>query len=202
METIKYTITFFSEWHTGSGLTSGSDLDALVIKDKKKLPFIPGRTLKGLLREAAEELVKLKHCDEKFMKTVFGEPTSQPEAKTEVNDSEQLGVTQRGECFFSNAKLSDELYKASVENNLASFYYRAMSSTAINGESGVAKKHSLRKMQTTIPCVLEAEIINADEIYKDQIAACFKWVKRLGQNRNRGLGRCQFEMTNEKGGTK
>lgn len=202
METIKYTITFFSEWHTGSGLTSGSDLDALVIKDKNDLPYIPGRTLKGLLREAAEELVKLNHCDETFLKTVFGVPTRKSEPQTKVNDPEQHGVTQKGECFFSNAKLSDELYKASVENSLAPFYYRAISSTAINGENGVAVKHSLRRMQTTIPCVLEAEIVNVDEQYKGQIEDCFKWIKRLGQNRNRGLGRCRFEMTKMEGGTK
>jgi len=202
METIEYTITFFSEWHVGSGLTSGSDLDALVIKDKNNLPFIPGRTLKGLLREAAEELVKLNHCDEKFMNTVFGVPSSKSEVKSEINDSEQHGVTQKGECFFSNAKLSNELYKSSVEKELAPFYYRAISSTAINGTSGVAVKHSLRRMQTTIPCVLEAEIMNVKEEYKNQIEACFKWVKRLGQNRNRGLGRCKFEIINGKENTK
>jgi CRISPR/Cas system CSM-associated protein Csm3 (group 7 of RAMP superfamily) len=198
METIKYTIIFFSEWHAGSGLTSGSDLDALVIKDKKGLPYIPGRTLKGLLREAAEELVKLNHCDETFMKTVFGIPSSKSEDKTEVNDPEQHGVTKKGECFFSNAKLSNELCKASVEKELAPFYYRAISSTSINGKSGVAEKHSLRRMQTTIPCVLKAEIMNIDDKYKDQIEACFKWIKRLGQNRNRGLGRCRFEIINGK----
>ena len=202
MERIKYTITFFSEWHAGSGLTSGSDLDSLVIKDKKGLPFIPGRTLKGLLREAAEELVKLNHCDETFMKTVFGVSSQKQKDKTEVNDPEEHGVTKKGECFFSNAKLSGELYKASIENELAPFYYRAISSTAINAKSGVAEKHSLRRMQTTIPCVLEAEIMNVDEIYKAQIEACFKWIKRLGQNRNRGLGRCRFEMIKEKEVTK
>ncbi len=207
METIKYTIKFFSEWHAGSGLTSGSDLDALVIKDKKRLPYIPGRTLKGLLKEAAEELVKLNHCDETFMKTVFGVPSSKSdysksEDKTEVNDPEQNGVTKKGECFFSNARLSDKLYTASIEKELAPFYYRSISSTAINGQSGVAEKHSLRRMQTTIPCVLEAEISNVNEEYKDQIEACFKWIKRLGQNRNRGLGRCQFEMINGKEDTK
>ena len=53
MKDITFKITFFSEWHCGSGLSSGSDLDALVIKDKDNFPFIPGKTLKGLIREAA-----------------------------------------------------------------------------------------------------------------------------------------------------
>jgi len=33
-ETIKYTISFLSDWHAGSGLSSGADADAVVIKDK------------------------------------------------------------------------------------------------------------------------------------------------------------------------
>ena len=202
MEPIKYTITFFSEWHAGSGLTSGSDLDALVIKDKKGLPYIPGRTLKGLLKEAAVEIEGLVESNDDFIKTVFGSSSKKPNDKTEENDPEEHGVTKKGECFFSNAKLSDELYNASIEKELAPFYYRAISSTAINGLSGVAEKHSLRRMQTTIPCVLEAEIMNVDDKYSDQIEACFKWIKRLGQNRNRGLGRCQFTMINGKGDTK
>ena len=52
MSTIKYEIEFFSNWHCGSGLAAGADVDALVIKDQEGLPYIPGRTLKGLLREA------------------------------------------------------------------------------------------------------------------------------------------------------
>lgn len=75
METIKYTITFFTKWHSGSGLTSEAIWTPCAHKDKNDLPYIPGRTLKGLLREAAEELVKLNHCDETFLKTVFVFPT-------------------------------------------------------------------------------------------------------------------------------
>lgn len=199
MKTIKYSITFFSEWHAGSGLTSGSDLDALVIKDKNGMPYIPGRTLKGLLKEAAEELIRLNHCDEAFQRDVFGIPS---EDLSKEADIEQNIPTLKGSCYFSNAILSDDLYKASIENNLSPFYYRAISSTAINSETGVAVKHSLRRIQTTIPCILEAEITGINEKYLNQIEACFKWIKRLGQNRNRGLGRCCFKLVNIEGGSK
>ena len=52
MTDIKYKITFFSNWHCGSGLAAGADTDELVIKDRNGLPYVPGRTIKGLLREA------------------------------------------------------------------------------------------------------------------------------------------------------
>ena len=53
MTDIKYKITFYSNWHCGSGLAAGADTDELVIKDRNGLPYVPGRTIKGLLREAA-----------------------------------------------------------------------------------------------------------------------------------------------------
>ena len=56
---ITYNIDFFSEWHCGSGLSGGATTDALLIKDKHNLPFIPGKTIKGLLREAVEDILSL-----------------------------------------------------------------------------------------------------------------------------------------------
>ena len=53
-ETIRYTIEFYSDWHCGSGLASGAEADAVVIKDRDGLPYVPGKTIKGLVREAFE----------------------------------------------------------------------------------------------------------------------------------------------------
>lgn len=54
MSNIKYTIEFYSQWHCGSGLSAGADVDALVVKDKDYMPYVPGKTIKGLVREAVE----------------------------------------------------------------------------------------------------------------------------------------------------
>lgn len=43
---IKYKIEFFSNWHCGSGLAAGADVDALVVKDCNGLPYVPGKTIK------------------------------------------------------------------------------------------------------------------------------------------------------------
>ena len=54
MKTATLTITFFSWWHAGSGLGRGGDADALVIRDATGLPYLPGKTVKGLLRDAVQ----------------------------------------------------------------------------------------------------------------------------------------------------
>lgn len=75
--------------------------------------------------------------------------------------------------------------------------YRSIASTAID-ENGIAKEHSLRKIEVVVPCTLYGEIIDVPENMAEEIINAFKYIKRLGQNRNRGLGRCTISM--EKGG--
>jgi len=193
MGELEYKIQFYSEWHTGSGLTSGSDLDALVIKDENNLPFIPGKTLKGLIKEACENYNQL--TGNKFNKLInkyFGTESS-------LEGSPELSFN--GQAHFTNAMISAELKNrilkgGKVENGtkITNHLFRAIASTAI-GDNGVAKQHSLRRMETVIPLVLYAKVLflEDDEI-KPFIIESIGMIKRLGQNRHRGLGRCSFEV--------
>ncbi len=204
MKEIIYKIKFHSEWHAGSGLTSGSDLDALVVKDTDGLPFVPGKTLKGLFQEAAFELFgesfkaeydKLpkgqsdKNTLEHFIPKVFGffDEKKVKESKLHV----------KGTAFFSNAVLSASLQKEAKDCGVVDYFYRDITSTAIR-DNGIAEKGSLRRMQTVIPCELVATISKVDEKYEADLIKCLKYIKRLGQNRNRGLGRCTLEVVEPK----
>jgi hypothetical protein len=56
-------------------------------------------------------------------------------------------------------------------------------------------------MEVTVPCELEGEILDVPEGFVPIIENGLKFIKRLGQNRNRGLGRCKIEVPPiEKGG--
>lgn len=175
---IKYKIEFHTDWHCGSGLAAGADLDALVVKDENGMPFIPGKTIKGLIREAVEELIGFEQSpiEEKLFVEAFGY----------FDDKDKK---EKGSMFFSNAELVKEEYDAIVSNNAARFMYRSIASTAI-GENGIAMNHSLRKMETVVPCTLVGEIKYIPEPMVNDITNAFGLIKRLGQNRNRGLGRC------------
>jgi len=190
MSTIKYSIQFYSQWHCGSGLSAGADVDALVIKDKDGLPYIPGRTIKGLIREAVEDYIFLSNqpgC-EALVEECFGM----------VADKDTF---TKGSVFFTNATLSNKEHNALVANQAQQFVYNRVSSTAI-GNDGKAQEHSLRKTETVVPCILHGEIHHVDEGMKPLIEKGMCMVKRLGQGRTRGLGRCQFlfEGFEEEGG--
>lgn len=48
-------IRFLSDWHVGSGLEQPGGPDQLVQRDTDGLPYIPAKTLTGVLRDAAEQ---------------------------------------------------------------------------------------------------------------------------------------------------
>ena len=172
-------IEFFSNWHCGSGLAAGADVDALVIKDNNGIPYVPGRTIKGLLREAASIL----NVDKKIVNNVFG-----------VSGDEEDHMT--GISFFGNVTLPSAEYKYIVEQGLASHLYQTFASTRID-EMGIAKNNSLRKIETVVPCKLEGEILNVPEGAEQALEDAMHYIKRMGTGRNRGYGRCRISIRKE-----
>ena len=97
MSNLTLKIQFFSPWHCGSGLSAGADTDALVIKNPQGLPFVPGKTIKGLVREAVEDYAALKG-EEIKLDEAFGVEASQEESSS----------IQKGYLYFTNGELSPE----------------------------------------------------------------------------------------------
>lgn len=191
---IQYEIQLHTYWHCGSGLAAGADVDALAIKDKDGLPFIPGKTIKGLIREAVDEILTLK-SDETNMSVDYVKTFGLPIQKQSLF-SKGSKITEKSEAFFSNACLRKEESDAIKANGLARFMFDSVSQTAI-GKNGVAREHSLRKIEIVHPCVLEGEILNVPEGMVDNVVDAMKYTKYLGLGRNRGLGRCTFTITKE-----
>ena len=190
---IRYRIEFFSDWHCGSGLSAGADVDALVIKDDCGLPFVPGKTVKGLVREAMEDILTFKR--------IGNEESRESLLKLESLFKETFGYFDgnsemiKGQAFFTNAELPSDERRVIIAEKLQAFMYRRLSSTAIDTD-GIAKEHSLRRMEVVIPCRLEGYILDVpcDDEFIKLIGDALYYIKRLGQNRNRGLGRCSITV--------
>lgn len=190
MTNIVYEIKFLSDWHCGSGLSSGADLDLLCIKDQNGLPFIPGKTLKGLLRDAAS-IVCQDNFD--FIDKVFGKVAERKTGSEEKN-------SVKGISYFSSGELSETLQGSILKDiGKKEFLFRKISSTRID-ENGKAETHSLRGIEVVVPLTLYAEITEIpDEESKENLIKCLKYIKRLGTNRNRGLGRCVITKVENNG---
>jgi CRISPR/Cas system CSM-associated protein Csm3 (group 7 of RAMP superfamily) len=189
MKNIDYQITFFSPWHCGSGLSAGADVDALVIKDRQNFPYVPGKTIKGLIREAAEDYVNFCHLNQRdLIIKSFG-------YSADASKDEKIHSIQ-GTMFFTNAVLSEQEQQIIKNQKAQNYLYGSISSTSID-DSGVAEKHSLRKIQTTVPCKLYGQILDVPDEFEDTLCQSFGLIKRLGVNRNRGLGRCKINCCKE-----
>lgn len=172
--TIHYKITFLDFWHLSSGLSGGVRLDSSVIKDSEGFPFVPAKTLKGVLREVAETF------GNDFVNECFGEVAQKDR------------VPKESKCHFSNATISQATKDAL--KNLTHFLYAKITSTAIDENSGSAKEGSLRKIEVTKPLSLYGTIHNVPTNYADIMINTLKSLKSMGLNRNRGLGRLKIEI--------
>ncbi len=165
---MKYKVTFLDYWHLSSGLSAGAKLDSTVVKDDDNLPFIPGKTIKGLLKEQSN--------NNEFLEICFGEEGN-----------------RNGKCYFSDTLIADNIKKSIIENNLQNQLFDEIASTKIN-ENGIAQTGSLREIEVVIPISLYGKIENIPTEYKQEMINCLKKIKRMGLNRNRGLGRCKIEV--------
>lgn len=53
---LKFQLNMLSDWHVGSGYGRPGDVDALVARDDDNLPYVPAKTLTGILRDACEQV--------------------------------------------------------------------------------------------------------------------------------------------------
>ena len=59
-------------------------------------------------------------------------------------------------------------------------------------KNGIAVDKSLRDIEVVLPISLKGTIENVDEKFAKELERSLKMIKRMGLNRNRGLGRCEF----------
>ena len=168
-------IKFFDYWHCGSGSSGGSESDLVVIRDDRGLPFVPGKTIKGHIREIAQ-IINNRDFNRDFIDICLGNKNN-----------------KEGECYFSNAVI-----KESIESDLIPYLYKTISYTKID-EKGLAETNSLREIEVVIPIKLYGTIEFSDNAkrYEKDMENILKQIKRIGLNRNRGLGRCEISVVGD-----
>jgi len=181
MKEFKYTLHFLSDWSCGSGLDAGVESDVIPIKDVRGLPFVPGKTIKGVLREATEEINEVRGNQyTSRIETLFGKGA----------DARDEGA-QQGGAFFSDVVLPQTVAEEIYSNKLQGQLFRRISFTAIQPD-GIAKPHTLRTFEFCMPLTLEGHILlycDSAEV-EDLLRQAFKWVRYIGIGKNRGFGRC------------
>ncbi len=171
-------IALLSHWRSGTGRDRPGMLDATCQRDADGLPMIPGKHLKGLLRDAVKRA------------EAFG--WIAPVAGVLFGDD-----TQPGTLRVETARLSAGGRAALRENpDLVTMLFDTRRATAIE-PTGAAKPGSLRFEEVAVPMNLQADLqplANAPEGWAAQIEAALPLIRAIGAGRTRGLGRCRITL--------
>ena len=197
MSTTTLTIDIQSYWHPGTGRGSGFHLDALTHAGADGLPRLPGRTLKGLLRDALlrAETWGWAEVPSGTTEALFGSRLKERRGHPDDN------LSTPGCLRVGDAVLAPEVarYLASPAGRpLVAGLYREHFSTAIDADSGVAREHSLRGMQILVPLTLHAsltEVTGAAQPLPDwrhRLQSVFPLITAVGAHRTRGFGRARL----------
>lgn len=188
-------LDFHEYWIAGTGCASSPWLD----EDTDKadgLPFVSGRTLKGLLRDAvrcAEAwgwLDGLTKPDASWPIALFGSSTLETPGLTPDDSVE-------GTLKIGNADLPSEVRQYLLATpSLREGLHRAIFATAITVE-GAASKGSLRGMEVNVPLSLEACIMPTErtpENWAEVLSRSLPLIRELGKRRTRGFGRATLTL--------
>jgi len=190
-------------WRAGTGRGAGALLDEMVHKDAYGLPSLPGRTVKGLLRDAVFRAEEWEQVSPGTTINLFGGnalENGQLESRLEIKPA-ALGVS---DAVLDDAVRNYLIYLLKDENNarrvkgksLRQGFFHQIYATAI--ESGSAKEKSLRGMEVTIPLTLTAQLHLLkpldDENWVNDLKKSLPLIRALGTSRSRGLGRVTVEL--------
>ncbi len=199
-------VQFTSDWHVGTGAGRSGDVDRLIARetvrvddsDPVEVPFLPAKTLTGILRDAAERLAfgldvgtdKGPWSD--YVRWIFGE-AGQPAA---------LSVRP--------GHLSDALVVALSEDRTAlQGLTTTRASTAIDPVTGTAVEHTLRNIEVGRPGTVFDAVWHLDDARAPTVtvegekravdaahflATAAALVDGIGAKRRRGLGRCSLRV--------
>lgn len=192
---MKLKIDLLDDWHIGSGQGKGAHLDAVLDRDSFGMPYIPGKMLKGLLRDAAERAASWgwPEIDPEWIGNIFGSSVDGVELP------EQLGRDQirSGRLRVANATLPSDLAQYfSSQKEMKNALTREFFSTAIQTQTGAAQQGSLRGIEIAIPMTLHAEIeieagSNADWSALEKL---LQLLFAVGANKTRGFGRSAITL--------
>lgn len=199
----RLSLTLESDLLAGSGKGWGSVIDSDFTFSPDGLPFIPGKRIKGLLKDALQELSVLDGYSDKkseietIIHTLFGEKGKDKPGKLIIPDL-TLSINEQLSQWIQYAEQHQLLSKLEMVELFSS--YRKQTSI---GEDGTAQDHSLRTFRVLnrkSPWEKNQDLtftgyFNLDD--KDQPAATWlikgaKWIKRMGTSRTRGLGKVKF----------
>ncbi|MCD4753881.1 MAG: hypothetical protein K8R40_12490 [Anaerolineaceae bacterium] len=208
---IKYYVDLKSDYHIGSGFGISGVVDDTLVKDSKGRLYIPGDSLKGIIRDACEDLgyaLDISMCD-----------------GTVAGGKEMCGVNRKGNtcllCLifgtevipshfkFQSARRRDivnELIDDERMSPLVKALSRVETHNRIDSHTGTSTETQLftyelgKRTEPYEANIFQIRPFDNTDQEKDAftfLVAGMRFVMRLGGKRRRGRGRCRLHIEDE-----
>lgn len=202
--TYTLTITMNSDWHVGTGMGRG-ELDSIVQRDEDNLPYIPGKTLTGILRDSCEQVAlgldngNTQGIWHQWIDFIFGDQPAL--AQEAIEEAPQPALIAINSAYFH-----PDLKKALREKpKLQAAIAFMKPGVAIDPKTGTAKPDFLRfeevvRLGATLTAQVELDLPenlsqSEKQVIEGLLASGAKLTERLGGKRRRGNGLCKFELS-------
>jgi len=207
---LKFQLTMLSDWHVGSGYGRPGDVNALVTRDADGLPYVPAKTLTGILRDACEQTAfgldegKKDGAWSAWVGYIFG---SQPAVDGRLQRPVPAALSVRSACFSEAVRgqldpaLCGGTQLAEALRTVVTF---TKPGVKLKIETGQAEEDCLRMEEM----VRGGTVLDADALMQltglsaDQqhcalglLAAGCRLAERIGGKRRRGGGRMEIHMS-------
>jgi CRISPR-associated protein Csx10 len=198
----KLTILMHSDWHIGSGTGRPGNVDRLIQRDEDNLPYIPAKTLTGILRDSCELVADgldegssgIWHC---YLEYLFG---SQPAIAKGVVEEQPTPAA----LAVRSARFPETLRNAlRGKPELISALTFIKPGVGIDPLTGTAQTDFLRfeemaRSNSYLEADYKLNLQGLNQEQKNALAALFiagaSLVERVGAKRRRGAGRCQIKL--------
>lgn len=183
-------ITLLSDTLIGNAEGYGAIIDKDTVFDEVGLPFIPGKRVKGVIREQAELYKKYVFKDDSFIVETFGLA-----GQTDKN-TERLTVSNFVlEDYEDNKSAIQKLIKKGVlsRSEVQDYFTSLRMMTRIDAD-GIASDNSLRTLRVLRKGLVFKGELSFDSDLLSHFEKIVSMVRRIGSSRNRGMGHIKCSL--------
>jgi CRISPR-associated protein Csx10 len=191
MLTLKLRIELLSPLCCGSGFGRTGYVDRDVVFDEAGLPYLPGRRLKGLLRDGYRQIYgPLKLTPQP--KELFGEPGAATAATLIVGNAT---VEHAGRVRGWARRVFQDGGHTFGRDDIIECYTEIRRQTAIDRQTGAPQENTLRSTRVLREGLTFFAEVRVDDRYKESLQLAAQAVQFMGTSRTRGLGHvlCKLE---------
>lgn len=226
---IEYNLTFTTPFHCGTGLRVGL-IDRTIVRDRNGYLYVPGSTIKGVLREHCERLTRLFEVDEEMYDSIASPHDEKKALWSQGRPSTMLtrifgsSITP-GLLFFDDARQNEDAKRAydskeregrgrdsgkgkyknaqidlSTQVRIDRPTHTAVHSALYTSEFGTKDLTFKGTISGWLECIAIEDVENSPTYSLLLLLTGLHLLHRIGGNRSVGKGQCICEITDLKRG--